>query len=78
MFEAVGMFFAAHPGVFLALVGAGTGFASAAKTDFDAFRKFKSVDEFATYSWSVAAWRWVQGAFVGAVTASPFGKFVAF
>lgn len=78
MFEAVGMFFALHPHLFMALMGAGTGFASAAKTDFDAFKSFKSVEEFASYSWKLAAWRWLQGAFIGAVTASPFGKFVAF
>ena len=74
-----GTLFAVSPQVLFAIgVGAVTGFVSAAKTDYDAFRDFKSLDEFTAYNWKLAAWRWAQGAFIGAVTASPFGKFVSF
>lgn len=77
MFEAVGTFFATYPAFKLALLGAGTGLAAAARVDFDAFRKFQTFDEYARYNWSVAAHRWLQGAFYGALATTPFGSFFA-
>lgn len=53
--------------------GALSGFLSAAAIDFVAFRNFKTLDEFASYSWAVAGFRWIQGAVVGAVTAAGLG-----
>ncbi len=50
------------------VAGALGGALTAAKTDFDAFRKWQSFHDAEVYCWSVAAWRWVQGAIVGAVT----------
>lgn len=49
--------------------GALTGWASAAAIDFAAFKKWESVEEAARYGWRLAAWRWFQGAVVGAVAA---------
>jgi len=53
--------------------GALSGFASAALVDFAAFRSWKSVQEAREYSWGLAAWRWFQGAVIGAVMATGFG-----
>jgi hypothetical protein len=50
------------------LRGALTGVVSAAAVDFHAFRACKNYDEFVKYDWRTAAFRWVQGAVVGAVT----------
>ena len=41
------------------------GFLAATVVDVQAFRKFKTVDEFAAYDWRVAAFRGAQGAIVG-------------
>ena len=53
--------------------GAITGALSAAAVDFQAFRSWKSVEQAASYDWGTAAWRWFQGAVVGAVTAAGLG-----
>ena len=53
--------------------GAITGFVAAAATDLHAFKMWKSVDEAKAYQWGVAAWRWFQGAVLGALTAAGLG-----
>lgn len=53
--------------------GAITGLIAAAAVDFQAFRNWKSFNDAASYSWSVAAFRWFQGAVVGLVTAAGLG-----
>lgn len=53
--------------------GAMTGWASAAVADFAAFKSWKSFNDAFIYDWKVAAWRWVQGAIVGAVTGAGLG-----
>lgn len=53
--------------------GALAGALAAALVDFNAFRAWKSWHDVATYSWSTAAFRWVQGAVTGAVTAAGLG-----
>lgn len=55
----------AHP----AVTGALTGALTAAVVDFQAFRNWKSFHDAQTFAWSIALWRWLQGAVVGAVTA---------
>ena len=55
------------------VMGAITGALSAAKTDFDAFRKWQSFKEAAAYGWPIALWRWFQGAVIGAVSALGLG-----
>ncbi len=52
-----------------ALVGALT----AASTDFQAFRSWKSFHDAEQYNWSVAAFRWLQGAGLGLITAVGIG-----
>ena len=59
----------AHPIVKGAIAGA----VSAATVDFAAFRAWKSFSDAATYGWITAAFRWFQGAIVGAVTAAGLG-----
>ena len=58
-----------HPLVAGALSGALAG----AAVDISAFRSFKNFDEFASYAWGVAAFRWVQGAVFGALAAAGLG-----
>lgn len=41
----------------------------AAYVDIAAFRKWQSVHEALEYNWSLAAWRWFQGAVLGALAA---------
>lgn len=53
--------------------GAISGVTAAAVVDFAAFRNWKSFHDAATYDWGTAAWRWFQGAVVGAATAAGFG-----
>jgi hypothetical protein len=55
--------------------GAISGFLAAAVVDFHAFMRWQSFEECATYSWKIAAFRWVQGAVAGAVAAA--GLFAA-
>jgi len=53
--------------------GAITGALAAGAIDFQAFRSWKSFDEASKYAWGMAAWRWLQGAVVGAVGAAGLG-----
>lgn len=46
------------------------GLVAAAIVDVHAFMKFQDVREFAKYSWGIAAFRWVQGAVGGLITAA--------
>lgn len=55
-----------HPVVKGALGGA----IAAAAIDIDAFRKWQSFQEAKSYNWSRAAWRWFQGAIIGAMAAA--------
>lgn len=48
--------------------GALQGAIVAASADYAAFRSWKRLDDAFSYDWGVAAWRWFQGAVVGAVT----------
>lgn len=50
--------------------GAFIGALAAANIDFQAFRAWKSFDDWWTYSWSLAVFRWSQGAVLGALTAA--------
>jgi hypothetical protein len=53
--------------------GAIQGVLAAAVVDFSAFRKWQSFHDAATYDWGTAAWRWFQGAVVGAAAAAGLG-----
>ena len=53
--------------------GAVIGAVAAAGVDLQAFRTWKSFKDAEQYSWSVAAFRWVQGAVLGVVTAVGVG-----
>ena len=53
--------------------GAMTGMLAAAAVDFQAFRSWKSFDDVHAYQWTVALWRWAQGAIVGAVAGAGLG-----
>lgn len=57
-----------------ALMGALTGWAVAAKTDYAAFVGWKSIQDALAYDWKVALWRWFQGAVIGAVSVTGFGQ----
>lgn len=50
--------------------GAITGFLAAAVVDFNAFRSWKNIEEAVHYEWSIAIWRWFQGAVSGAVASA--------
>jgi len=54
-------------------IGALTGLGGAAKADWDAFRSWKSFQDARRYNWGIAAWRWFQGAAIGAMGASALG-----
>lgn len=56
--------------------GAIAGIVSAAAVDFHAFRSWKSWHDLGTYSWGLAAFRWFQGAVVGAIVAAGYGGLV--
>lgn len=56
--------------------GALTGWASAAVVDYHAFSQWKSLDDAKKYDWSTAAWRWIQGAVMGAVSGAGLGVFI--
>lgn len=58
-----------HPVV----TGALAGFLAATAVDVQAFRSFKSFDEFKRYSWTLAAFRAVQGLIIGALSAVGVG-----
>lgn len=53
--------------------GAFSGFLAAAAVDFQAFRNWKSFDEFSTYSWSIAVQRWATGVITGAIAGAGIG-----
>ncbi len=53
--------------------GAISGTLAAASVDINAFRQWKSFDDAAAYDWKKAAFRWVQGAIVGALSAAGLG-----
>jgi len=53
--------------------GAISGAVAAALIDFAAFRSWKSFNDALSYTWSIALFRWVQGAVVGAVTSLGLG-----
>ena len=55
-----------------AVVGAVTGLMTAAWADYVAFRSWKSWHDIVTYSWSLATFRWFQGAVVGALTGAGY------
>jgi hypothetical protein len=56
--------------------GAINGVVAAAVVDFAAFRSWKNVHDAAAYDWGTAAWRWFQGAVVGAATGAGLGALV--
>lgn len=45
-----------------------TGLITAAASDLQAFRSWKSFDDAQQYNWKIAAWRWFQGTVLGALT----------
>jgi hypothetical protein len=53
-----------------AVRGALAGLISAALVDFGAFRSWKNFHDAYVYDWKTAAFRWCQGAVIGAVTGS--------
>ena len=58
----------AFPFVRAAIAGA----LAAAAVDLAAFRAWHSFNEVLTYDWKLAAFRWAQGALVGAISAFGF------
>lgn len=52
------------------VLGALAGALTAGWVDFNAFKSWKKWDDVSKYQWSTAAFRWVQGAIVGALTAT--------
>ncbi len=50
--------------------GAIAGALASARADYEAFKAFKSLEQFAAYDWRVCAWRVIQGAVIGAVSAA--------
>jgi uncharacterized membrane protein len=50
-----------------------TGIVTAAAVDIAAFRSWQSWNDAANYSWSVAAFRWFQGALLGFLTGIGLG-----
>ncbi len=55
------------------VAGAISGALAGAAVDIAAFRAFKTIDEFAAYSWATAAFRTVRGAIFGAMAAAGLG-----
>lgn len=53
--------------------GAITGALAAAAVDLKAFQTWKSFKDAEQYSWSVALFRWLQGAGIGFITAVGIG-----
>lgn len=50
-------------------IGAAGGALTAARVDYSSFKGWKSFSDAYRYEWNLAAWRWLQGAIVGAITA---------
>lgn len=55
------------------VAGAVSGILGAAAADFAAFRSWKNVHDAASYDWQTAAWRWFQGAVIGAAGGAGLG-----
>lgn len=53
--------------------GATAGLLTAAAVDFQAFRGWKSFSDAHSYAWSLALFRWLQGAVIGGLTALGYG-----
>lgn len=53
-------------------IGAVAGLLAAARIDYEAFQTWDEWRDFQTYSWSLASFRWVKGAVIGAVSAYGF------
>lgn len=53
--------------------GAIAGAVAAAAVDIQAFRNWKTIHDWLEYDWGIAAWRWFQGAALGALTAFGIG-----
>ena len=53
--------------------GALSGALAAASVDLAAFRAWKNVHDALTYQWSTAAFRWFQGAVLGALASAGLG-----
>ena len=51
------------------LAGALSGLVAAAAVDFHAFKTWQSFSDAKSYNWSVAAFRWLQGAIMGGLAA---------
>lgn len=45
----------------------------AARIDYLAFQAMKDPAQFVAYNWKIAAWRWFQGAVIGAVSVDYLG-----
>lgn len=56
--------------------GAVSGMVAAATVDLHAFLQWKSFYDVTQYSWSTAAFRWLQGAVTGALGAAGFGALI--
>lgn len=54
--------------------GVVSGFLAAAAVDYHAFREWKDFNDVATYGWSKAAFRWVQGIVIGGLTGLGLGN----
>lgn len=56
---------------FTSRIGAGAlaGLLSAAAVDYAAFRSWDDWQDFTSYRWGLASFRWTQGAIIGALTA---------
>jgi hypothetical protein len=57
----------------LVLKGAAAGLIAALATDLGSFKSWKSFDDALSYDWKVAAFRWIQGAVLGALSALGVG-----
>lgn len=53
--------------------GALSGLLAAVMVDYAAFRTWQSFEAAKSYNWSVAIWRWLQGAVSGAVAGAGLG-----
>lgn len=49
------------------VIGALSGWATAARVDYAAFKSWHSASDAWAYDWKIATWRWLQGAVIGAV-----------